>query len=117
MLILTGILESYRSLKDKTLKIVFETNEPTPEQLVSLVSNLQKYGYIAFKEDSFTTNEKKVLKDLKAEYNDSGKTPAQRLRSVLHVNWSQSPEGYDVFNDYYIHHMEKMITHWKNKLD
>ena len=117
MLILTGLLDSYRSLKDKTLKITFETNEPTPEQLVGLATRLQKFGYIAFKEDEFKTDEKLMLNDLKSDFEETGKTPAQRLRGVLYVAFTQNSEDYTTFNDYYNSKMEKFINHIKNKLD
>ena len=29
--LIPAVLESYRSLKDRTLKLSFETSEPTPE--------------------------------------------------------------------------------------
>jgi len=117
MLIIGGQLESYRSLKDKTLKLTFETQEPTPEQLVAISNNTQKFGYIAFKEEPFKQSEKKMLEDLKSEIEIQGKSKGQRLRAVLYVNWQQAAEGYQVFDDYYNHHMERMIMHWKNKLD
>lgn len=117
MLIIGAQLEAYRSLKDKTLKITFETQEPTPDQLVGILNNAQKFGYLAFKNDPFKDDELNILKDLKSDYDDTGKSKAQRLRGVLYRNWEQKSEGYEVFDDYYNHHMEKMINHWKNKLE
>ena len=117
MLIIGSQLETYRSLKDKTLKLVFETQEPTPEQLVAIVNNAQKFGYLAFKEDTFKSSEKKMLEDLKSDYEAEGKSKAQRMRAVLYINWQQKNDGYEVFDDFYNHHYEKMIMHWKDKLD
>ena len=34
MIVINSILESFRSLKDKTIKLSFETQEPTPEQIL-----------------------------------------------------------------------------------
>ena len=117
MLIIGAQLETYRSLKDRTLKLSFETQEPTPEQLVAIVNNAQKFGYLAFKEDAFKQQEKDQLEQLESEYQDKGKSPSKRLKNVLYVNWQQDPQGYEDFNRYYDFHMEKMITHWKSKLD
>lgn len=117
MLIVPGILSTYQSLKDRTLKLVFETNEPTPEQLIEISKSVQKFGFIAFKEDAFKDNEKKVLESLESEYEETGKTKSQRLRAVLFRNFEQKNDGYQVFDDYYNHHMQIMINHWKNKLD
>ena len=117
MLIVGAILESYQSLKDKTLKLTFSTQEPTPEQVLDISRRVQKYGFLAFKEDEFKTEEKDLLKGLKTEYDDKGKSKSQRLRAVLFRNFQQDNKGYEVFDDYYNHHMEKMIEHFKTKLD
>lgn len=117
MIILPGILESFRSLKDKTFKIVFETNELTPEQLTGIGMNINKFGYLAFKETPFKDKEREVLEQLTPDYNDTGKSPSQRLRGVLYRVWELDKEGYEDYNRYYDFHMEKIITHFKTKLD
>jgi uncharacterized protein YihD (DUF1040 family) len=117
MIIIPAILESYRSLKDKTIKLVFDTNELTPEQMMGVAGSLQQFGYLAFKSEPFKNNEKEVIENLKSDYEDTGKTPSQRLRGVLFVNWQQSSEGYKTFVDYYAAKMEIIINHYKGKLD
>lgn len=117
MIIFPGQIESYRSLKDKTTKIVIETNELTPEQILGVAGSLQKFGYIAFKEETFKNKEKEVIENLKSDYEDNGKTPSQRMRGVLYVNFEQANEGYKTFSDYYNAKMETIINHYKNKLD
>ncbi len=117
MIIIPSILESFASLKDKTIKIVFHTNELTPEQLTGIAFNIQKFGYLAFKEDTFKQTEKDVINKLESEYQDTGKSKAQRLRAVLFVYFQQEPKGYEVFDDFYNHYMEKLINHYKNKLE
>ncbi len=117
MLIIPSILESFASLKDKTIKIVFHTNELTPEQLTGIAFNIQKFGYLAFKEDSFKQTDKDVINKLESEYQDTGKSKAQRLRAVLYRYFEQEPKGYEVFDDFYNHYMEKLINHYKNKLE
>lgn len=117
MLIIGSILEDFRSLKDKTLKLTFSTNEPTPEQIMGIASLTQKFGYLAFKEDAFKTHEKDVLEGLESEYEDKGKTPAQRLRNVFYVKWQQDPQGYQDFNLYYDYYMNKIIEHYKSTLE
>jgi hypothetical protein len=54
---------------------------------------------------------------MKVEFDDTGKPLSQRLRAVLYRCWEQKPEGYKIFNDFYIAQMEKLITHYKNKLE
>ncbi|MBO0323503.1 hypothetical protein J0X14_14435 [Muricauda sp. CAU 1633] len=117
MLIVGAQLESYRSLKDKTLKLSFETQEPSPEQLTEIAKASQKFGYLAFKEDNFKTDELEVLNGLKSDYEDKGKSKSQRLRAVLYKNFEQDNLGYKVFDDFYNRKMEELINHFKGKLD
>ncbi len=117
MLIIGAQLESYRSLKDRTLKLTFETGEPTPDQLVKISKLSQEYGFLAFKHDVFKNDQLDALESLQSGYEDKGKSKSQRLRAVLYVNWKQESKGYDIFDDYYNHTMEKIITHYKGKLD
>ncbi len=117
LFIIPGQLVTFQSLKDRTLKLIFETGEPTPEQMAGVMYSLQKAGFIAFNPDPFKEKEKEFLKDLKSDYDDTGKSKAQRLRAVLYRCWEQKSEGYEVFDDYYNHYLEKIIIHYKNKLD
>ena len=117
MLIIPAILSSYQSLKDKTLKLVFETNEPTPEQLMSIAQLSQSFGFLAFKKDAFKTEEKAILQSLESGFEDTGKSKSKRLRNVLYRVYESNSEGYEVFDDYYNAKMEKLIDHFKEKID
>ena len=109
-------LDSFRSMSDRGIKISFVTGEVSPEQVANIQYSFQKAGYLAFSPDPFATHELEELDRLKVEFNDTGKPPSQRLRAVLYRLWEQTPEGYKVFNDYYIAKMEIMIEHYKGKL-
>jgi len=111
-----AILDSYRSLKDRGLKITFETGEISPEQIANIQYSFNKAGFLAFAPDPFATHELEELDKLKVEFSDTGKPPSQRLRAVLYRLWEQAPEGYKVFNDFYIAKMETLIEHFKDKL-
>lgn len=117
MLLTGAIMESYRSLKDKTIKITFETQEPTPEILTQIALHNQKFGFLAFKEDAFKEDEKTFIQDLESGYEDKGKTPSKRLRNVLFVMFKQDNKGFESFSNYYDYHMEKFIDHVKSKLE
>ena len=110
-------LDGYRSNANKTIKLTFETNELSPETMANIHHSLYKVGFLAFAPDPFTTQELQEIDSLKVEFTDTGKPPSQRMRAVLYRLWEQSPEGYKVFNDFYMMQMEKIITHFKNKLD
>lgn len=117
MLTIPVIFDSYRSLKDKTLKITFETSEVSPQQIGDLAQCQNQYGYLAFKVEPFTDTEKETIEALKTDFEDTGKTPGQRLRAVLYRNWEKSNDGYKTFFDYYNAKMETLIDHFKGKLD
>jgi len=117
MLILPAFLESYRSLKDRTLKLTYETSELTPEQIANLHLSVNKAGFLAFHTDMFATKQLQTLTEMEVDYDDPGKTPSKRLRGVLYRNWEQKPEGYKTFEDYYRSKMETVIVHFKGKLD
>jgi len=117
MIIFPAILESFRSLKDKTMKVIFETQELTPEQFTGISQNLGGFGYIAFKETKFKDKEREVIENLEPDYNDTKKSKGQQLRGVFYRLWEQTPEGFETFTLYYEHHMEKLVNHFKKKLD
>lgn len=117
MILIPAQLESYRSLKDKTLKVTFETNELNPQETLDIISGTGEFGYLAFKVEPFKREEKEMIEKLEAGYEDKGKTPSQRLRGVLYVLYEKDHEGFDTFTRFYDHHMEKIIGHYKGKLD
>jgi len=117
MLIIPGVLESYRSLKDRTLKLTFETNEPNPDQMAEIQKAIMNAGFIAFNVDPFSSSQEKYLTELEVDYDNPAKTPSKRLRGVLYRNWELDAKGYKTFHDYYTSQMELLIMHFKNNLD
>lgn len=87
MIVINAILESFRSLKDKTLKLSFETQEPTAEQLQQIAVNAQKYGYLVFSGNQLTSEQLDEIDKAKNDLYDSNKTPSKRLRNVLFVSF------------------------------
>lgn len=116
MIILPAQLESYRSLKDRSVKVVFETGELAPSQAGDIQANILKAGFLAFKSDPFTDKEKELLSSLETEYPD-GKTPSQRQRNYLFRIWENNQEGFETFTQYYEYRMEKILKQLKNELD
>jgi hypothetical protein len=117
MILLSAQLESYRSLKDKTMKLVFETQELSPLMSGQIHENLQQFGYLAFKNEPFKDEEKIAIEAIKTDYEDTGKTPGQRLRNVLYRLWEKKPEGFTTFAGYYEHKVEQLLNHFKTKID
>lgn len=116
-LIIPCTLENYRSLKDKSMKVTFETGELNPQDLLGIAENLGAYGYLAFKQEPFKADEKEMMQDLKSDFEFKGKSNSQRLKAVLFLMWQKDNEGFDTSVRHYDHHMEKIINHFKSKLD
>lgn len=115
--ILSVVLESFRSLKDRSYKVVFETGELSPDQLANIGAGLNMPGYLAFNPDPFKKEMIDTLEVMKVDYDDTGKSKGTRLRSVLYRMWEQNKERYDIFDDFYNAKMEGLINHYKGKLD
>ena len=116
ILLISAILEKVETLKDKTAKLSFGTQELTPEKWGMLGGKVQEFVYLAIKSDPFKAEEAEFIDSLEAEYEDNRKSESQRLRAVLYRCWEQEPEDYADFNLYYKFKMEKLINHFKAKL-
>jgi len=117
MIVINAILESFRSLKDKTIKLSFETQEPTPEQLQEIAINNQKYGYLVFSGNQLSDDQLQAIEKSRNDLYDSQKSPSKRLRNVLYIWHSQDSKGFNSFEDFYLYQMDKIINHYKEKLD
>lgn len=116
MVIISAILESFRSLKDRTLKVSFETGEPTPEQMQKIAMSSQKFGILVFAESEKEGEVLKVMENIPKTDLEFGKTRSQRLRGVLYRLWESNKEGYDNSEDHYNAYMEKIIKHFKSQI-
>lgn len=116
---MTGILipayvESIASRKDKTMVMRLGTQELDPVK-AGEIFNLNGQLIMAYLAPKGIIQEDvEVIDDIEPE--QVGKTPSQRLRAVLYLMWKKDPEGFKDKNLHYIHHMEKIIEHFKNKL-
>jgi hypothetical protein len=111
LLLIPAYLDSYRSLKDKTLKLVFETNEPTPEQIQMIQTCIQYPGVLAFNKDAFKKEQIETISNIKTDFDEVGKSKAQILRNQLFGLWKLEDKGYEVFDDYYNYWMSKFTDH------
>jgi hypothetical protein len=56
------------------------------------------------------------MENIKVDFEDGTKSPAQRLRGVFFRLWQQNKEGYEIFNDFYNSKMEVLLNHYKDQL-
>jgi hypothetical protein len=112
------IVEGIGTRADRTLKITLGTQELTPAEAGRLFSLHQSAAYVMIKEELFNSAERDLLDKIQAdatEYN--GKTPSQRLRNVLYRVYETDPQSFNDFTRYYEYQMERLISHFKNKIE
>jgi len=107
MIILPAQIENLTSRKDKTIKVTFGTQEMSPSDAAQVFQLNQRFCYIAIKEESFQQDELDNIDSIKTDL-ESNKTPSQRLRGILYINYQQDTEGFKEFMTYYISKMEKL---------
>jgi hypothetical protein len=117
-LLIPAQFQGYSNRKDRSVVIRFETQEQTPQQIAQLHSMLDEFGALYFKgNEEITAAEREELDALESDLFDNPKTHSQRMRNVLYKLWKQTPEGFDEFSKYYSWRMNKVIEHFKAKLD
>jgi hypothetical protein len=105
-------LDSVRDMKDRSCKMTFITRELENNEFALLRDIRGAEGWLLFSLNE--VQEKDIPEEAVEEV--EGKTPSQRLRSVLFVLWKQSKSELD-FNIWYRSKMESIIQAIKNKLD
>lgn len=115
MIKLSGQIESLSTRKDKTIKLSIGTQELTPSEAAEVFQLNQQFCYIGIKAEPFTAEETDIIDSLKTDF-DNIKSPSQRLRAILYVNYQQNYEGFKDFNSYYLFIMDKISEHYKSKL-
>ncbi len=116
MITIAGQIESISSRKDKTIKLTIGTQELNPNQAAELFTLTQQFCYLALKPEYFTKEESEILDNLKTDL-ESQKTPSQKLRGILFLNYEKDNEGFKDFTTYYISKINKICNHYKSKLD
>lgn len=112
---LPAIIEEPRMLKDKTVKITVAFQEQTPQVMAELFRLCGSYGFVSIKPENFLPSELEDMDKLKADA--IGKSPSQRMRSVLYLLWEKDNEGFKDFQSYYLWRMERVLDFYKKKLD
>lgn len=105
------IITSLRSRKDKSLGFSGETPELTSEEKVAWL-DLQGLTLDAVFEPIDQDTQGIVEVDREVGI----RTPSQKLRAVFYKLWRVSDQPGD-FKDYYNQKMERLIEHFKEKLD
>jgi len=101
---------------DKSVSLTFVTDlEQTTEEFMEIDENVQTRGILYYSQrGQLTQQEVDELDNVDIEL--EGKTKSQRLRAVLFIEWKQNGEQGE-FKDFYADRMEKIIQHYKDRLE
>jgi len=114
-------LTSYRRRKDRTVSVTFTTQEVLDISSIDQMATEESGGVLYFRADQamkFNTAEVEELDAIELDLYDEPKSQSKRLRNVLYRVWEQNyqhqvPE----FKDFYRSETERIIQHYKDKLD
>ena len=112
-----AILDGYQRRKDKSVSVRFVTQELTTNEVADIDRCLDTFGVLYYRgTEHVNTEEIAELDNIELDLYDQPKTQSQRLRNVMYkVFLEQGGQG--DFKDYYKAETEKIIQHYKNKLD
>jgi hypothetical protein len=98
---------------DRSLSIRLTTDrEMSAEEAVLLMSYVQQSGWFLFRANEFTDEDVPA-----GDARDSRKTPSQRLRGVLYRVFELTGKTKGEFDSWYVGEMERIIDHYKAKLE
>ena len=117
MKILTAAqLDGYQRRKDRTVSVRFITQEKTSGEVMEIDQLIDTFGILYFRgQETLNRDEVDELDAIELDLYDEPKSQSQRLRNVLYKIWMQNEVG--EFRDFYKHETERIIQHYKNKLD
>lgn len=117
-LITSAILDGYARKKDRSISLRFVTGEKGSHEVMEIDQLTDTYGWLYFRmgEESLSKDEVDELDALESDLYDQPKTQSQRLRGVLFKRWQQVGSPGE-FKQYYKTETEKIINHYKHKLD
>lgn len=115
-ILIPAILTRYSPLRDKSWSVSLNINEPTAEQKVIIDQMFQNPIYVMMKDGEFKKEEQSLIDSLEAKEANL-KTKSQRLRNVLYRIWEQFHKDKMTDKEFYEAEMERIISHYKSKLD
>lgn len=114
-IILESIVESLSTRNDNTIVVRISTQELEPQKAGELLSLRGKFCKVLISDSNITTLEAESVDSTTLVGGAKKKTQSQRLRDVLFLVNSQN-ENID-FDVFYKNELEKIITHYKSKLN
>lgn len=110
-----AILEHVSTLKDRTLKLVFYTNELPPDTGAALMGMAHEFGYLLFGANPHREESIPAFPEAAPKAQEK-KSQSQRLRASLYRLWEARGSNGD-FEAYYKTRMEHMILWVQSQID
>ena len=115
-IVFDAVLEGLSTRMDDTIKVVIGTQEVTAEQGLALLKLRGKFCKVMLSDSAIEQKKIDAVDSLPIKDESNNKSNSQRLRSVLFINWQQSKQTTN-FDDYYNSEMNRIIDHYKAKLN
>lgn len=111
-----AILSRYAPRADKSWTISLNVIEPNAEQKIAIDRMFQQSCYVLIKEGEISKEEQSLIDSLEAK-EFKIKTPSKRLRDVLYRVWEKLHSESMTDKEFYDFEMNRLIEHYKAKLD
>ena len=124
--IFEGGIDKVSTLADGSLRVYIGTPELSSETMVSVFSLIKKPGFVLISANAINQDQIDAVEKATTNAEFSEKTPSQRMRWVLYKLWEKTQpktmngDGvmeYVDFDLFYKRQMNKIIDHFKTKLD
>ena len=121
-----GGIDKVSTLADGSLRIYVGTPELSNETMVNVFNLIKKPGYVLVSTNAVSQDQIDAVEKATTNAEFSEKTPSQRMRGVLYKLWEKTQpktmngDGvmeYVDFDLFYKRQMNKIIDHFKTKLD
>ena len=122
-----GGIDKVSTLADGSLRIFIGTPELANETMVNLFGLIKKPGYVLISANNINQDQIDAVEKATTNTEFSEKTPSQRMRAVLYKLWEKTQPKtlngdtgemeYVDFDLFYKRQMNKIIDHFKTKLD
>ena len=121
-----GGIDKVSTLADGSLRIYVGTPELSNDTMVNVFNLIKKPGYVLVSANAINQDQIDAVEKATTNAEFSEKTPSQRMRGVLYKLWEKTQpktmngDGvmeYVDFDLFYKRQMNKIIDHFKTKLD
>jgi len=122
-----GGIDKVSTLADGSLRIFVGTPELSRETMVNVFNLIKQPGYVLISTSAINQDQIDAVEKATTNTEFSEKTPSQRMRGVLYKLWEKTQPKtmngdsgemeYVDFDLFYKRQMNKIIDHFKTKLD